>query len=175
MNNKILFSFLAVLSACSTLKVSYDYDKQGDFSHYKSYTFSEESMKLPINELNRDRILRAVENELAAKGFSKSDNPDVIIDLRVRAAEKTEAYATTTGPGYYGRRWGYAGGFSSTSINYEQYVEGTLFVSMVDAGTEKIVWQGRATNTIDEDASPQKREQNINYAVNQIFTKYPPK
>jgi hypothetical protein len=36
------------------------------------------------------------------------------------------------------------------------------------------MWQGRATKTIDEDASSEKREQNINYAVKQIFSKYPP-
>ena len=59
-------------------------------------------------------------------------------------------------------------------ISYDQYVDGTLFVNMVDNTSQKIVWQGRATKTLDLDASAEKREKNINYAVKTIFTKYPP-
>lgn len=88
-----------------------------------------------------------------------------------------DATATSTGPGYYGDPWryGYGGGFSTTQINYNEYIEGTLFINMVDKTTEKIVWQGRGTKTLDESAEADKREKNINYAVKQIFTKYPPK
>ena len=174
----IIVALLLGFSACSTLKVSYDFDKQSNFAAYKTFAFSEETLTLPIGDLNRDRFINAIETEMAAKGFSKSDNPDVVIDLRIRADEKTEAYATTMGsPGFHGGYWryGYGGGFSSTQINYDQYIEGTLFVNMVDISTEKIVWQGRGTKTIDENANATKRESNINYVVKQIFTKYPPK
>lgn len=177
MNRILLLFAVVVLAACSSVKISSDYDGQVDFSKYKTYTFSEEASKLPVGDLNRDRILKAIETELAAKGFSKSESPDVIIDVNVKAQQKTEATATTTGPGYYGGPWryGYGGGFSTTQINYNDYIEGTLFVNMVDKSTEKIVWQGRGTKTIDEDADAAKREKNISYAVKQIFTKYPPK
>jgi len=175
----ILFIVFAVaMTACSTLKVSYDFDGQADYSKYKSYTFTEEALKLPIQQLNRDRILKAIETEMAAKGFTKSEeNPDAVIDLFVKAEEKMDATATTTSPYGYGGgygRYGYAGGFSTTHIDYNKYVEGTLFINLVDKAAQKIVWQGRATRTLDEDASAEKREQNINYAVKQIFTKYPP-
>jgi len=46
---------------------------------------------------------------------------------------------------------------------------------MIDAKKSQLVWQGRGTKTIEPDASEKKREQNINYAVKQIFMKYPPK
>jgi hypothetical protein len=180
MKKLLLVIFAAALTACSSLKVSYDFDGQADFSKYKTYAFTEESKKLPVEQLNRERILRAIETELAAKGFTKSDdNPDAWIDLHVKAEEKMEATATTSGAGigygggYYGR-YGYGGGFATTHIDYNKYVEGTLFVDFVDRASQKIVWQGRATKTIDQDASAEKREQNINYAVKQIFTKYPP-
>ncbi len=175
MKKLVLFILAAALTACSTLKVTYDYDGQADFAKYKTYSFSEDALKLPVEQLNRERILKAIENEMAAKGFTKSETPDVLVDLHVKAEKKTEATATTTGGGMYGYgRYGYGGGFSTTQINYNDYVEGTLFVNMVDKATEKIAWQGRATKTLDEDVSPEKRETNINYAVKQIFTKYPP-
>jgi hypothetical protein len=166
-----------VVSACSSLKVTYDYDKQADFAKYKTYAYSEDSQKLPVGDLNRNRIMSAVDAEMAAKGFSKSDSPDVLIDMHVRAEQKTEAVANTTGPGYYGGPWryGYGGGFSTTTINYNDYIEGTLFINMVDAAKQQIVWQGRATKTLDENANAEKRDKNINSAVQQIFSKYPPK
>jgi hypothetical protein len=179
MKRIVFVVFVAVLTACSSLKVTYDYDGQADFTKYKTYTFSQEALKLPIQQLNRDRLLKAIETELAAKGFTKSeDNPDALIDLHVKAEEKMDATATTTGPGMYGGgyygRYGYGGGFSTTHIDYNKYVEGTLFVDLVDNASQKIVWQSRATKTLDEDVSAEKREQNINYAVKQIFSKYPP-
>lgn len=175
---KLLFIvWVLSLTSCSSVKVSYDYDKQASFTNYKTYAFTEEAMKLPFDDLNRDRVIRAVETELTAKGFSKSENPDVLIDINIKAQKRTEATATNNGGygGYgYRGRYGYGGGFSTTQISYNDYIDGTMFINMVDKSTEKIVWQGRGTKTIDEDASADKREKNINYAVKQIFTKYPP-
>jgi hypothetical protein len=168
----VLFAFVA----CSTVKVAYDYDKQADFSKYKTYVISEETMKMKgVNQLNRDRIIAAVEAQMAAKGFTKSENADVILDVRIKGEEIQTATATNTGGYGYGYgRWGYGGGFSTTTVNYDKYVEGTLFVTLVDKVTEKIAWQGTGTKTLEENASAEKREQNIDYAVQQIFTNYPP-
>jgi len=177
MKKLFLGVLVAALAACSSLKVSYDYDKQADFKKYKTYGFTPEALSLPIDQLNRDRLIKAVENEMAGKGFTKAEQPDVWIDLSVKTEKVEGATATTTGNGVYGGPWryGYGGGFSTTQVNYYSYVDGTLFVNMVDRSTEKIVWQGRGTKTIEPDISPEKREANINNAVKQIFAKYPPK
>jgi hypothetical protein len=173
MKKLIVVFLLLAFAACSSLKVSSDYDSQADFSKYKTYSFTEEVAKLPVDQLNRDRIIKAVETEMTAKGFTKSESsPDMLVDLNVKTQQRTEATATNTG-GMYGR-YGYGGGFSTTQVSYNQYVDGTLFVSFIDNTAQKIFWQGRATKTIDEDASAEKREKNISYAVKQIFTKYPP-
>jgi hypothetical protein len=176
MKKYVISALLLSLWACSPMtKVSYDYDSKADFAKYKTYAFSEGSEKMPINDLNRRRIIAAVENEMTAKGFTKSENPDVLVDLVIRAEQKVDATATSTGPGYgYGGRYGYGGGFSTTHIDYNEYVDGTLFINLVDVSAQTIIWQGRATKTLDEDASTTKREKNINDAVKQIFTKYPP-
>lgn len=168
----VLFAFVA----CSTVKVAYDYDKQVDFSNYKTYAISEETLKMDnVNQLNRDRLISAVEAAMATKGFTKSDDADVILDIRIKGEEIQTATATNTGGYGYGYgRWGYGGGMSTTTINYDKYVEGTLFVTLIDKATDKIAWQGTGTKTLEEDASAEKREKNIDYAVQQIFTNYPP-
>jgi hypothetical protein len=177
----LLIVTLFFAASCSSIRVSCDFDKQAPFTSYKTFAFTNEALSLPVNQLNRDRILAAVEKELAAKGFTKSEaNPDVWIDLKLTAKEKQSATATSS-PSYYGYGYGYGypyawgGGFSTTTIDIDQYLEGTLFVDMIDVKEKRLVWQGRAVGTIDEEASQQKREQNINYAAKQVFRHYPPK
>jgi hypothetical protein len=177
MRNILLFACLLFFTAsCSSIKVSSDFDKTAGFTSYKTYAFTPEALALPLDDINRNRLLAAVEKELAAKGFTKSDNPDVLIDLNIKTQTQQTATATNSG-GYYGRgyRYGYGGGFSTTTINYDTYTDGTLFIDMIDATKKQLVWQGRGTKTLDKDASQQRREENINYAVEQIFVKYPPK
>jgi hypothetical protein len=174
---KKMFLIMAALigsSACSSVRVSSDFDREADFASYKKYSFTKEAQELPVSDINRKRVLDAISNELAAKGFTTSDQPDVWIDLKVKAEQKE--IASTSSTPYYGRGYGYrwGGGFSTTEINIDQYVEGTLFVDMIDAAKKQLVWQGRAVGTLDPDASAEKRESNISAAVKQIFTKYPP-
>jgi hypothetical protein len=171
----LLIASVFLFVSCSSVQVSSDFDRDANFASYKTYTFTKEALELPVDDLNRRRIIDAVTNELALKGFTKSDNPDVWIDMNIIAQQKQTATATSS-PSYYGGgyRYGWGGGFSTTTINVENYVEGTLFVDMIDASKKQLVWQGRAVKTINPDASASTRESNIKNAVKQIFTKYPP-
>ena len=169
--------FLGVFASCSSIKVSSDFDSQANFAGYKTYAFTPEAEALPVDDINRARIINAVTSELAAKGFTKSAEPDVLVDLNIKAEQKQTATATSSSPGYYGAgyRYGWGGGFSTTTINVENYTDGTLFVDMIDVSKKQLVWQGRAVKTLDPDASPEQREKNINYGIKQIFTTYPAK
>lgn len=165
------------MMSCSGIRVSSDFDREASFASYKTYAFTPEAEELPVDDINRSRIISAVSRELEAEGFTKADPADVWIDLKLKLEKKQSATATTSSPyGYYGAgyRYGWGAGFSTTSINVENYVEGTLFVDMIDASKKQLVWQGRAVKTLDPDASPERREADINYAVKQIFMKYPP-
>lgn len=176
MKKLILLLVSGLLAAsCSSVKVSSDFDREADFASYKTYAFTKEAGELPIDDINRKRIMDAVSAELAGKGFQKSDQPDVWIDLNLLTARRQSATATSTpmyGPGY---RYGWGGGFSTTTINVDNYVEGTLFVDMIDASKKQMVWQGRAMGTINPDISTEKREANIKSAVKEVFKAYPPK
>lgn len=177
MKKLLIFAFILVVAAsCSTIRVSSDFDKTAGFAAYKTYAFTAEALSLPVNDLNRNRILSAIETELAAKGFTKTEtNPDVLIDVTIKGEQKQTATATNSGGYGYGYRYGWGGGFSTTTINYDTYVDGTLFIDMIDASKKQLVWQGRGTKTVEPEASQKRREENINYAVKQIFLQYPPK
>jgi len=174
---KLLFlaSVMFLAASCSSVKVTSDYDKTAGFASYKTYAFTQEAMNLPLDDLNKNRIITAVSNELAAKGFTKSEKPDVLIDIKIKTEKQQTATATNSGGYGYGYRYGWGGGFSTTTINYDTYTDGTMFIDMIDVSKNQLVWQGRGTKTIDENASAKKREENLNYAIKQIFATYPPK
>ena len=167
---------VALIPACSpSLKVTSDYDRQADFSKYKTYSFSPQSSEIQVNELNKRRILTEIETQMAAKGFSKTETGDLIVDVRISAQERKEATATTTGNGYgmYGG-YRYGGGFQTTSINVQTYVDGTLIISFIDAPKKELVWQGIGVKELNPDASAEQREKNITDAIKGILAKYPP-
>jgi hypothetical protein len=178
---KVVFLFIIMIAAaaCSSVKVSSDFDKAASFASYKTYSFTDEALTLPLDDLNKNRLISAVEAELAAKGFTKKDgSPDVLININIKAEKKQTATATSTGGYGYGAgyRYGGWGGYGGTTyISYDSYTDGTLFIDMIDASKKQLVWQGRGTKTVDPDASQDKREKNIAYAVKQIFMNYPPK
>jgi hypothetical protein len=178
MKNLLLLALAGILfTSCASIKVTSDFDKTADFTSYKTYAFTEEALNLGIGDLNQNRVIAAAEKELGVKGFTKSETPDVLIDMNLVTKDVQTATAYTSGGGgYYGAgyRYGYGGGMSTTTINYDSYEEGTLFVDMIDATEEKLVWQGRGASTLDPDLSAEKRESNINYAFEKIFALYPP-
>ena len=173
--NLLLIFTVSLIAACSGITVSSDYDRDANFPSYKTYAFTADAEQLPVGDIDRKRIVDAVASELAKEGFTKSDQPDVWIDLKIAAQQKQSATATNSG-GYgagYGYRWG--GGFSTTTINVENYVEGTLFIDMIDVSKKQLVWQGRAVKTLDENTTAERKEKKIKYAIQQVFLKYPPK
>jgi hypothetical protein len=162
---------LALLgTVISAQTVSYDFDRNANFSKFRTYTWVAGSN---LNDgLNHERIVRAIDTQLAARGFVKlatAANADVLVAYHARFKEDLQVNGSSFGPGAYR----FAGSRSGTA-RVEEIVIGTLAVDMVDARTNKIVWRGMATKELDVDANPGKREKNINKAAAKIFKNYPP-
>ena len=102
---KLFFLSLIMIVAvsCSTVKVSSDFDKTANFAAYKTFTYTDETLAMPLDDINKNRILNIVTAEMAAKGFTKSEtNPDVWIDINIKTETQQTATATTSGAGGYG-------------------------------------------------------------------------
>lgn len=168
-------AFLILLFACASLSVSYDYDKNADFAKYQTYAFDEQVDQLKVNQLDKNRVITAIENEMNARGYKKSSSPDLLVGIHTRVEQEQSATATTTGAGMYGGPWryGFGGGFTTTNVDINKYDVGTLFINVIDGGSKEIIWQGRGTKTLAENVSPEKKEERINAAVASIFKKYP--
>lgn len=163
-------------------QVKSDYDKNIDFSQYKTISFAgwaKESDKV-LNDFDKKRILEAFKEEFMARGVDvKMMDGAAEVTLFVVVANKTSttAYTDYQGGYGYGTRWGWgmgAGmGTSTTTYIEDDYIEGTLVIDMYDSESKNMVWQGVINTNVKED--PAKREKSIPKKVRKLMKEYPVK
>ena len=179
MKMKIAVAALALLLAPALAiaqKTSYDYNKSTDFTAFKTYGLKDGTkVGQPLID---DRIVAAIETQMAAKGFTKSDNPDVFVVYHVAFDSQKDISTYSSGYGGYGAYgWGWGGGWGggTTSTQVRDILVGTLVIDMADAAKKQVAWRGMGVKEVQTQANPEKRDKSINEAVKKIFKNYPPK
>ena len=173
---------MLIMGACSSVKVTTDYDKSVDFSKYKTfeyYGWAEESDKI-LNRFDKERIESAFGDEFAKRNLKLvQEGGDMVVSLFVVVDQKTSTTAYTNhynmgGYGYGGWGWGYGGmgmGSSTTHYSENDYLVGTLVVDVFDKESKKLVWQGVGQKTVDE--NPNTREKNAMKVAEAIMKPFP--
>lgn len=177
---KNLFRVLPILmvtflmTSCSSVRVASDYDRAADFNSYKTFAFFKTGIdKAEISDLDKRRILRAIEAEMMAKGFTKSENPDLLVSIFTKSQERVNVYNNTWGLGGWG--WGGFGpgwGWGWNQPMVSTSTQGTLFIDLIDANKKELVWQGIGRGYISQDMN--RKEERIKEFVMKIMEKYPP-
>lgn len=162
---------LFVFASCATVRVASDYDTEVNFNQYQSFAFYKPGIdKSKISDLDKRRILRAIESELGVKGMAKSSTPDLLVSIFTKERERVNVYNNNFGMGWgWNPYWG--GGFNRQSVS--RTTEGTLYIDLIDAKTNNLVWQGIGTSSLVTN-SVEKKEARIREIVREIMTKYPP-
>jgi len=181
------FKFLALpilalvfLSSCSSVRVLSDYDQKANFNGYKSYAFYKTGIdKAQISDLDKKRILRAIETEMGSRGFVKSESPDILVSIFTKEQERVDVYNNNFGwggawgwgynPWAWGPGWGWGGGSQVTSRT-----QGSLYIDLIDTKSKELVWQGKGEGTLANTNNITKKEQRIQQFVAQILEQYPP-
>jgi hypothetical protein len=159
-------------------KTSYDYDKAATFETFKTYAHKDGTkVGQPLID---DRIVAAIDTELAAKGLQKVDsNPDVFVVYHVAFDKQKDisTYSSGYGGGYGPYGWGWGGGWAggTTTTQVRDILIGTLVIDIADAKKGQVAWRGMGVKEVDTQAKPEKRDKSINNAVKKIFKNYPPK
>ena len=164
----ILIFVVVVFSGCAgsylpTVKT--DYDKEADFSAYKTFNWSEEidnqKQSHPIldNSLVRKRIKNAIRSEMEGRGYTFDEHPDLLVNFHLVIEEKT-GYATYPSYSYWRR----------DHVRPYNYKEGTLIIDLIDNRQNQLVWQGYTEGIVHED--PEKMEEKIRTAISLIFQEY---
>jgi Domain of unknown function (DUF4136) len=174
----LMFGAIGVLAQ----DVRYDFDKNKDFSKYKTYKWVPIKGADQPDELTGQKLTAAVNAELATKGMTMTDSDTADLYIGYQTAIGTEKQFTSYntgwgyGPGWGGGWYGYGGGMSSSSTygSTSTVYVGQLDLSMYDPAAKQMVWRGTATKTLDPKAKPEKKEKNIGKAVKKLLKNFPP-
>ncbi|WP_159780652.1 DUF4136 domain-containing protein [Flavobacterium sp. 9AF] len=163
----IPFFLLFIATSCSSVRVNADYDKKAEFTNYKTYAFLKSSIdKAEISDLDKKRILRSIDEVMTSKGFSKSENPDMLIGIFTQERERVNVYNT----GGFGWGWNPYWGMNYSRVYTTP--EGTLFIDLIDAKSKELVWQGEGSGTLTKDTN--KKDERIMEFVSKILAQFPP-
>jgi len=162
---------LFVVSSCCSVRVNSDYDKTANFAAYKTYAFYKTGIdKVEISDLDKKRILRSIEETMAAKGFTKSETPDLWVNINTKSEKNVNVNQFYAGYGYgWGFGWNpYWGGNTSVSTS----TEGVLTIDLIDAKKKELIWQGTGSGFLTQNVN--KKDEVIKNFVTKIFEQYPP-
>ncbi|MGB3773672.1 MAG: DUF4136 domain-containing protein [Leeuwenhoekiella sp.] len=177
----LMLMLVGILASCSSVRVATDYDQSADFNDYKTFAFFKPGIdEAEISDLDKKRILRAIESELTSKGFTKSEDPSLLVSIFTTAQQRVDVYNNMGwgwggfGPWGWGGfgPWGFGGYGGMYGNNVSRTVEGTLYIDLIDARKKELVWQGQGTGYLAADVN--KKQARINEIVNEIMMEYPP-
>ena len=166
---------LAFLVSCQAVHINSDYDKQVDFSKFKTYAFYKTGIdKVEISDLDKKRIMRSIDEQMTAKGFSKSETPDMLINISTKERQQVNVNQFNAGFGYgWGFGWNpmfYGGGMGMNNVS--TFEEGTLIIDLIDSTKKELIWQGEGVGHLTQNTD--KKDANIKEFVSRILTQYPP-
>lgn len=168
----ILCAFAFVLVCCTAAlaqDVTTNYMPGTDFSKYRTYKWVAIEGGVHPNQIVDAEIKQAVDQQLSAKGMTKTDadTADMYIGYQVAVDQEKQWNAYGMGGGW---RFGGMGTATSSTIT-----NGTLVLDLYDPATKQLVWTGRATKTLGSTGNQDKDQKNLNKAMAKLLKNYPPK
>lgn len=176
-----------LLASCASV-AHVEKDETVNFSKYRSYAWVESKdskddskENVRVSDLAETRMREAVNTELAKVGWKESKSkPDVLIsyDVLVENSVKDENSPIYSEPftrwvyNPYSRRWvpiHYSSQFVGYDRSQRSVKEGTITINVIDAKTDKTVWQGWTTGEVN---SKNLTSKEIQSAVKSIFRKF---
>jgi len=149
--------------------VKTDYDHSANFNSYHTYSWI--NVKAG-DSLWVDRIKSDVDQQLTAKGWSKSGSGgDVGVTAfgSTRNQQTLDTFYDSIGGGW---RWRGFGGDGIATTTVENTPIGTLTVDLFDNNTRKLLWRATSTETLSD--KPDKNDKKLEKAVADMFKKFPP-
>ena len=156
-----------VLTACSTIKATNDYDPGYDFSKLKSYNWIPNPNAKLRSGLMVKHFKKSMEQQFAAKGMTLDEsNPD----FRIAYHSNVERRVSINNWGY-----GYSGWYGGGGLDVYQYEEGTAVIDFIDAKTNEMIYRSSLNAEVNRYTDNEKRMKRLEEAVSKILENFPPK
>lgn len=164
----LLLLTVFALASCGSVRVETDYDRNANFSSFQTYAFYKPGIdEAKISDLDKRRILRAIDATLSTKGMTKSQTPELLVSIFTKESERVDVYNNNFGWG----GWGWGGNWGNSVA---RTTEGTLYIDIIDAKKNELIWQGIGRSSLYRGSDINKRDERINNIVSEILAEYPP-
>jgi Domain of unknown function (DUF4136) len=175
----VLLALLA--SACSTTPtVQTDYNSAYDFGRARAFAIVEpatvsNSVAMSTNDILHNRISSAIGAALTARGFEVVEpaQADMLVSFLVTTENKTEIHEYNTGFAYQ-NCWRCGPYLGASSIDVDQYTEGTLFVDFIDPKSKQLQWRGTVSKRLSKSRTMEERKQMVDEIVTNVIAQFPP-
>ena len=173
--------------ASSGANIIADHDRSAPFGSYKTYNFMEGAGpdSGDYQSFFAQYMVAAITLEMEKRGYTKSDDPDLLVNFNAILQDKTKVTSTPApmmGAGYggYGGYYGYRGssygawgGYgNATETRVSQYTEGTFNIDLVDARKQQLVWEAVGVGKVTEKLL-ENLEEGVMNGVPKFFSLYP--
>ncbi len=177
----ILSLVLLILSGCSRVQVSQDYDTEMRFPELRSYRWKSprvlENADARIkNPLLHKRLHQAIDRVLIKKGFGQSRNNDFLVTYDFSIRSKIQSSPVNTGFGFgFGSYHRYGGVGFDTGTDIHQYDLAVLVIDVYDNTSTTLLWRGTGSEIYGSHPSPEDNIAMVNSLVEAILAQFPPK
>ena len=156
-----------LLSACASGPTIVANTNPGaDFRAFETYNFMQplgtdrsNGVRTPFSS----RLMASMEREMAARGLTKSDDPDILIDFSIFAEDRldirqTPSSMSTVHRTHWNRGWSTWPTYQTT---VRQYTEGSLLIEIISPSQGILIAEGTATQRISDDTLSQERSDEL--------------
>jgi len=154
----------ALLSGCSSMKTTTDWDRETDFSRYRTFAILDEN---PINNPEiHNAFVRVIEVAMQEKGFTPAtSDPDLMVSVYGRADATVRLDMWTYA---YDPWWGPYAAIAPRNVDV-----GTVVLDIADARRKQLVYRAIATDALPE--RPRGDGSLIFKAVDSLLADFPPR
>ena len=165
----VLLGLSTLIACASSLKVDAGWDENADFAKYKTWAWKPDgSIADPVWA---KRFQDVLSDQLATDGLTQvglNQSPDLWAAVHARLSAETRTMSYDPGWGYGYGAWG-----TLDTFTYE-VPAGSFVVDLVDVKLKRVVWRGKASDTISPNKTNEEREQKLIKILADMFAGYPP-
>ena len=169
----IQYIILAIfITSCGGPRAVYDYDETAGFSNISTYQIFPE-LETGMNQLDEQRLVSILTEQLAQKGFATSQEPQIYVNFYSTEYQTPTRNSVGIGVGGTGRNVG-VGVSGGIPIGGPDTYRRVTF-DFIDVQKDALIWQAIVEGKFDNNTSPEKRADRLRTMVEEALKGYPPK
>jgi hypothetical protein len=149
-------------------KVTYQYDREIDFSRFHRYKWATVESAPQIDQITAENIVSLVNAELSKRGLvlaAEWRRADFYVSYQASVTQQRQLHWFGSGLPAYG---------SMGTETVSTIDNGTLVVDFYNPAQKELLWRGIATKAVDPSGNPNKDYENLQKAIEKLLKGFPP-